>query len=222
MTNNPDTVAKPVIALEARHADAGRLFSPSAARNRDPIGDLLASLLPPGARVLEIGSGTGEHAVAVCQRRSDIVWQPSDPDARSRASQDAWAAEAAPNMLPALDLDLTRPGLAGRLDRFDALVCLNVIHIAPWTVAEAIADASLTCLREGGLVYLYGPYLEGAATAPSNLAFDRSLRSRNPLWGVRARSDVEALFSAAGWAPPECHEMPANNLSLVFRRRSST
>lgn len=209
------------IALEARLADAARLFSPSAARNRDPIGDQLAGLLPQGARVLEIGSGTGEHAVAVCQRRPDIVWQPSDPDAASRASQNAWAAEAAPNMLPALDLDLTRPGAAEQLARFDALVCLNVIHIAPWAVAEAMASASQTLIEADGLVYLYGPYLEGEATAPSNLEFDRSLKARNPAWGVRARPDVEALFMASGWTQPQRHEMPANNLSLVFRRRSS-
>jgi SAM-dependent methyltransferase len=218
MTETPTTE----IALEQRQADAARLFSPSAARNRDAIGDLLAAVLPQGARVLEIGSGTGEHAVAVCMRRPDIVWQPSDPDARSRASQNAWAAEAAPNMLPALDLDLTRAGRDAALGRFDALVCLNVIHIAPWAVAEAIAGASVTCVEPGGLIYLYGPYLEGEATAPSNLEFDRSLKSRNPQWGVRTRSDVEALFAAAGWAKPERHEMPANNLSLVFRHRSST
>lgn len=211
----------PEIALEARQAEAARLFSPSAARNRDAIGDLLAGLLPQGARVLEIGSGTGEHGVAVCQRRPDIIWQPSDPDARSRASQDAWAAEAAPNMLPALDLDLIRPDAQAVLGRYDALVCLNVIHIAPWAVAEAIAAASQALVEAGGLVYLYGPYLEGAATAASNLDFDRSLKSRNPLWGVRARSDVEALFAASGWAQPERREMPANNLSLIFRRRST-
>tara|TARA_R110000868_G_scaffold108842_3_gene296779 strand:+ start:4744 stop:5400 length:657 start_codon:yes stop_codon:yes gene_type:complete len=218
MTKTPTTE----IALEQRQADAARLFSPSAARNRDAIGDLLAAVLPQGARVLEFGSGTGEHAVAVCTRRPDIVWQPSDPDARSRASQNAWAAEAAPNMLPALDLDLTRAGWDAALGRFDALVCLNVIHIAPWAVAEAIAAASATCLEPGGLIYLYGPYLEGEATAPSNLEFDRSLKSRNPQWGVRGRSDVEALFATAGWAKPERHQMPANNLSLVFRHRSST
>ncbi|WP_417468911.1 DUF938 domain-containing protein [Maricaulis sp.] len=208
------------IALEARQTEAARLFSPSAARNRDAIGDMLAKLLPQGARVLEIGSGTGEHAVAVCQRRPDIDWQPSDPDPASRASQDAWAADAAPNMRPSIDLDLTRPGWLDGLDMFDAIVCVNVIHIAPWSVAEALANASRDRVVAGGLVYLYGPYLEGEATAPSNLDFDRSLRSRNPAWGVRARSDVEALFAAAGLAAPDRHVMPANNLSLVFHSRS--
>lgn len=211
-------VSDKAITLEPRRADAARLFSPSAARNRDVIAERLAALLPSGARVLEIGSGTGEHAVAVCQRRSDIVWQPSDPDAASRASQDAWAAEASPNMRAALDLDLTREGAAERLGRFDALVCLNVIHIAPWGVAEAIAAASATLVEPDGLVFLYGPYLEGRTTAPSNLDFDRSLKSRNPAWGVRDRRAVETLFAAAGWARSERHEMPANNLSLVFRR----
>ena len=210
----------PEIALEARQADAARLFSPSAARNRDAIGDILAKLLPQRARVLEIGSGTGEHAVAVCQRRPDLDWQPSDPDPASRASQDAWAAHAALNMRPSIDLDLTRPGWLEGLDVFDAIVCVNVIHIAPWSVAETLASASHDRVVGGGLVYLYGPYLEGEATAPSNLDFDRSLRSRNPAWGVRARTDVEALFAAAGWAMPERHAMPANNLSLVFRFRS--
>ncbi|MHA6288283.1 DUF938 domain-containing protein [Maricaulis sp. CAU 1757] len=206
------------IALEDRQSTGDRLYSPSAARNREAIAGILAARLPENARVLEIGSGTGEHAVQVCRARSDIRWQPSDPDATSRASQAAWASEAGGRMTPPLDIDLTRADACADLGRIDALVCINVIHISPWTVAKALAGLARSHLEPGGLVYLYGPYKEGTATAASNLDFDRSLRSRNPDWGVRNRSDVEALFRAAGLDGPERIEMPANNLSLIFTK----
>lgn len=209
------------IAFETRHGDAARLHSPSAARNRDAVGDLLAKLLPVGGEVLEIGSGTGEHAVAACRRRPDISWQPSDRDAASRDSQDAWAAQSGAAMRPALDLDLLAPDWDAGLGLYDALVCLNVIHIAPWAVAETLARVATQHVSPGGFVFLYGPFLEGDATAQSNLAFDQSLRSRDPAWGVRSLREVEALFAGTGWLRHERHEMPANNLSLVFRHRSA-
>lgn len=204
------------VAMEDRKREDGRLYSPSASRNRGAIADVLGRVLPANARVLEIGSGTGEHAVAVCQARPDISWQPSDPDAVSRASQAAWARDVGAAMAPPLDLDLLAGDAADAVAPFDALVCMNVIHIAPWAVAENLAKLAAKRLQPGGRVMLYGPYKEGAATAPSNLEFDASLKSRNPAWGVRDLDSVIALFGAAGFALDERVDMPANNRVLVF------
>ncbi|MBI75130.1 MAG: hypothetical protein CMH94_05960 [Oceanicaulis sp.] len=210
------------IALETRDSDAGRLMSPSAARNRTPIAGMLAGILPENAQVLEIGSGTGEHAVAACLQRPDICWQPSDPDARSRSSQAAWASEADGRISAPLALDLRDPDWFAAAGAADALVCINVIHISPWIVTEHLAAGAAALLEAGGPVYLYGPYREGEATAPSNLEFDRSLKSRNPDWGVRALSDVVAVFDRAGFDLESRTGMPANNLSLVFRKREAS
>ena len=206
------------VALESRRPDAGRLHSPSAGRNAAAIAAVLAEHLPEGAVVQEIGSGTGEHAVAACAARADITWRPSDPNAESRLSQAAWAVEAggriaAPEMIDASDAAWAegRPG-------FDALVCMNVIHISPFAVTEGLAAGAASGLSANGLVYLYGPFQEGENTAPSNLAFDRNLKARDPRWGVRARLDVERVFAVQGFSLAHRIEMPANNLSLVFRR----
>lgn len=207
------------IALEDRANEQGRLYSPSAARNRDAIAAVLARVLPTGASVLEIGSGTGEHAVAACQARPDLSWQPSDPDAASRDSQASWAGEAGGSILSPLEIDLLRPHTLAGIDGFDALVCMNVIHIAPWAVAEALAALAQDRLRPGGQVVLYGPYLLGDATAPSNLAFDASLKSRNPEWGVRSMDTVVALLASHSLSLIERADMPANNLMLIFQRR---
>ncbi len=216
MTNSSQ---KP-IALEERTASDDRLHSPSSARNTQPIADILGRILPQGGHVLEIGSGTGQHAAGVCEARSDLTWQPSDPDARSRQSQNAWGRTAEGRIRPSIDLDLTVPSWADPIAPADALVCINVIHIAPWEVAEALAGYAGESLPEHGLVFLYGPFKEGDKTAESNLAFDASLRGRNADWGVRHLHDVEALFSAVGLPLADRIDMPANNLSLVFRKRS--
>lgn len=212
---------KPPIALEERDIRDGRLVSPSAGRNRSHIAGVLAERLPHGAQVLEIGSGTGEHALAVCEARADVFWQPSDPDAASRASQSAWAQECPGRIADPLNLDLTQPAWFKPLGAVDALVCINVIHIAPWSVAEGLAAGARALLKPGGLVYLYGPYQLGESTAPSNLDFDRSLRQRNPDWGVRDLTAVETLLARNGFALEAQIDMPANNLSLVFRERSA-
>lgn len=213
----PDTP----IALETRTSDAARLMSPSTARNREAIAAVLAPVLPEAARVLEIGSGTGEHAVTLCAARPDILWQPSDPDARSRESQNAWATDTAGRMLASLELNLLQPGWTDQVAPTDAVVCINVIHISPWTVAENLASGAARLLRPGQPVFLYGPYKLGADTAPSNLDFDQSLKSRNPTWGVRELDDVIALFDAAGFDLARQEAMPANNLSLVFIKRDA-
>ncbi|WP_203294257.1 DUF938 domain-containing protein [Maricaulis parjimensis] len=209
------------IALEQRAEDGGRLFSPSAARNRAAIADVLDVVLPRNARVLEIGSGTGEHAVAACEQRTDIFWQPSDPDESSRASQAAWADAAQGRIAPPLALDLTQDDWWDGVPACDALVCMNVIHISPWKVAQNLAAGGAALLQPGQRVFLYGPYKEGRKTAPSNLDFDASLQSRNPDWGVRELDSVIALFEAAGFVLERRIDMPANNLSLVFEKAGS-
>jgi len=215
MTQPPDTP----IAMEDRLLDEGRLYSPSVARNREFITDILKTRLPDQARVLEIGSGTGEHGTAMCKARPDIRWQPSDPDERSRQSQRAWSRQVADSMLAPLALDLLKPDWFIHVQPFNAMVCMNVIHISPWAVAEGLMAGASARLEMEGLIYLYGPFKEEAATAPSNDAFDQSLKARNPEWGVRELKDVLALFEAGGFDLEERIDMPSNNLSLVFRHR---
>jgi len=201
----------------------GRLHAPATRRNRAAIAEVLAGWLPaqvsPGATVLEIASGTGEHAVYLAQRFPDLVWQPSDPDATNRRSIDAYrAAEGQANLKAPLDLDATAP--AWPLDGpVDAVVCCNMIHIAPWAAAEGLFAGAARHLKRGGGLYLYGPFKRGGRhTAPSNEAFDASLRAQDPAWGVRDLEAVAALASAQGLASPRIAEMPANNLSLWFAR----
>ena len=212
------TPEKPEIALEKRHSEEARLFSSSTARNLPGIFDVLQPLLSQGARVLEIGSGTGEHGHAFCAARQDLDWQCSDPDDRSRESQAAWLEALEGDCRNPIDLDLTKLGWFDGVAGFDALVCVNVIHISPWAVARGLAAGARAMLAPGGLVFLYGPYMEGERTAESNRAFDQSLKSRNPEWGVRTLDSVERVFADCGFKLCQRVEMPANNLSLVFRR----
>lgn len=210
----------PPIALEDRHDDGGRLSSPSAGRNREVIAQTLAGLLPQGARVLEIASGTGEHALACVTARPDLRWQPSEPDARSRVSIDDWARDADGRIAPALQLDVLAKGWWQSVtEPVEAIFCANMIHIAPWAASEGLVEGAGALLADGGLLVLYGPFLEGDATAPSNLAFDESLKARNPGWGVRALDTVTALAEAHGFTADQRIAMPANNLVVVFRRR---
>ena len=209
------------IALEERARSEARLSSPSAGRNKSVIADALATLLPQGARVLEIASGTGEHALACVTARPDLVWTPSDPDAASRASIESWAREADGRIEPALALDMTRTGWTDGLEPVDAVFCANMIHIAPWAAAEGLFAGAAALVRPDGAVHLYGPFKEGQATAPSNLDFDASLKARDPAWGVRERAAVEALAARHGFEPADRMETPANNLLLSFRRAGS-
>lgn len=199
-------------------ASDARQFSPSAARNRGPILDVLKRVLPQKGLILEIASGTGEHAMHFARHLPGLTWQPSDPDADARASIAAWIeAEPLANVLPPLPLDVTSP--AWPVEHADAMVCLNMIHIAPWTAAEALLRGAARLLSGGGVLYLYGPYKkDGRHTAPSNAAFDDDLRRRNPAWGVRDLADVENVAIAHGLRLRETVAMPANNLSVVFAR----
>lgn len=197
-------------------AHDARQFSPSTARNRDPILDVLRQALPPSGLVLEIASGTGEHAVHFAAHLPKLEWQPSDADAEARRSIAAWRAAAAlPNLRPPLVLDVTvEPWPVARAD---AIVCINMIHIAPWSAAEALARGAARTLPRGGVLFLYGPYRrEGRHTAPSNEAFDRDLKQRNSKWGVRDLEDVLKLAARNGLSMHRILEMPANNLSIVL------
>ncbi len=196
-----------------------RRQAPAAARNRDPILEVLRRHLPAEGLVLEIASGSGEHALHFAEGLPGLVFQPSDPDPVARASIDDWASTAGlDNLRPAILLDATSQSWP--IERADAVVCLNMIHIAPWQAAVGLIAGAARLLPRDGVLYLYGPYRrEGRATAPSNEAFDRDLRRRNPAWGVRDLEAVTAQAEAQGLAPPEIVEMPANNLSLVFVRR---
>lgn len=195
-----------------------RRFSPSVARNRDAILARLRDVLPPAGLLLEVASGGGEHAVHFAAALPGLVFQPSDPAPASRASIDAWAAAAGlANLRPALALDAVSPDWP--VAAADAVLCINMIHIAPWAAAVGLVAGAARLLSAGGLLYLYGPFRRaGRHTAPSNDAFDRDLRESNAEWGVRDLEAVTALAAACGFAAPEVIDMPANNLSLAFRR----
>ncbi|AZG15849.1 DUF938 domain-containing protein [Cupriavidus pauculus] len=195
-----------------------RRMAPATERNREPILAVLRDVLPPRGTVLEIASGTGQHAVHFATALPGLTWQPSDPDATHRESIAAWTAHAqAANVLPPLALDVRQEPWG--IDRVDAIVCINMIHIAPWAAAEALFAGAGMRLGAGGILYLYGPYRrDGAHTAPSNEAFDRQLRAADAAWGVRDMADVMALGAAQGLVCDAPLPMPANNFSLVFRK----
>jgi len=208
-----------VIANEPWAADsADRRCSPSAARNREPILDVLRRALPRSGTVLEIASGTGEHAVHFAAALPDLTWQPTDPDVDSRRSIAAWRAEAKlPNLRPPLPLDVTHADWP--VARADAIVCINMIHISPWTATLALMAGAGRLLSAGSPLFLYGPFRRaGVPTAPGNEAFDASLRSRDPAWGLRDLDEVAAVAQASGLLLRDVIPMPANNLSALFER----
>jgi hypothetical protein len=195
-----------------------RLFAPATQRNRQPILEVLSRVLPADGLVLEVASGSGEHAVWFAQQLRPLVWQPSDPDPLMRQSIAAHAAGAGiKTLMPPLDLDAT--GTSWPIERADGVICINMIHIAPWAAAEGMMSGAGAILPAGGVLCLYGPFKRGGQhTAPSNASFDQGLRAQNPSWGVRDLEAVSDLAAAQGLALEEAVEMPANNLTLVFRR----
>ncbi|APA87498.1 DUF938 domain-containing protein [Paraburkholderia sprentiae WSM5005] len=197
-----------------------RQHSPSAERNREPILAVLRDALPAGGHVLEIASGTGEHAIWFAGALPGLDWQPSDADAAARASIAAWTAHTGlANVRAPLALDVHQADWG--VDALDAVVCINMIHISPWSAAQALFDGAGRRLVDGGVLFLYGPYRRGGAqTAPSNEAFDQWLKSRDPEWGVRDMEAVVALGDAAGLTCERVVAMPANNFSLVFIKRA--
>ena len=199
--------------------DDARLFAPAVARNRAPIVAVLERVLPCQGLVLEVASGSGEHAAYFARAMSRLRWQPSDADPRARASIAAFCAEAGlPNLLPPLDLDAA--AATWPIEAAAAVICVNMIHIAPWSAARGLMAGAARLLPPKAVLFLYGPYKEaGRHTAASNEAFDADLRARDPRWGVRDLEEVAALARRHGFAHEESVVMPANNRSLVFRRR---
>lgn len=207
-------------------ASDGRLDAPAFHRNHDAIWSAVESFLnEKTGHVLELGSGTGQHAVDFARRSPRLVWWPSDIVASHLDSIAAWQRDAGlPNLRKAqridlMDSDWTWVGDT-EADQLTAILCINVLHISPWRVAQNLFAGAARTLRDGGHLFLYGPYKRGGEhTAPSNAAFDESLRARNPDWGVRDVGDVTALAHDHGLISGKIAEMPANNLVLAFERR---
>jgi SAM-dependent methyltransferase len=196
-----------------------RLHSPAAERNRGPILAELLRLLPAQGALLEVASGTGQHAAHCAAALPGWTWWPSDPEPRSRESVAAWCAGLA-NVLPPLALDVLAEPWPGVPDRLDAVYCANMLHISPWATCAALMRGAAGRLRAGGWLLLYGPFLvEGEPTAPGNQAFDADLRQRDPCWGLRRLGVVAAEALAVGLVLKERIGMPANNLLLVFERQ---
>jgi cyclopropane fatty-acyl-phospholipid synthase-like methyltransferase len=195
-----------------------RMFAPATQRNREPILAVARKHFPKAGTVLEVGAGSGEHAVFLAGHFGGLRWHPTDPDADARASIDAWREHThAENVAAAAELDVCSD--TWPLERADVIVNVNMIHIAPWRACVGLMRGAGRCLSAGGLLMMYGPYMiDGAHTAPSNEAFDQSLRSRNPDWGVRDLREVVAEAEGNGLQLTERIAMPANNFTLVFRR----
>ena len=200
-------------AMPPRHA-------PATARNRQPILDVLKQILPARGTLLEVASGTGEHAAFIAPRLGEgILWQPTDASLDALADIDAHAARAGwPHIRPTLLLDASQP--VWPIAYADAILCCNMIHIAPWAAAEGLMSGAARILPPRAPLILYGPYKRhGAHTSPSNAEFDASLRERDRRWGVRCLdTELQPLASRHGFRPADVHPMPSNNLIVVFRR----
>ena len=192
--------------------------APAADRNKGAILDVLRQVLPDRGQVLEIASGTGQHVVHFAAALSALSWQPSDPDSANRESIAAYvSASGLKNAAVPVALDACDP--IWPVDSADAVVCINMIHIAPWAAAEGLFRGAARLLGDGEPLVLYGPFMRaGRHTAPSNEQFDASLKSRDEQWRVRDLDDVTALAQHHGFDPDRLVEMPANNITVVFRR----
>lgn len=195
-----------------------RRSAPHVARNAEPIAEVLGEILPPRGLVLEVASGTGEHAVHFARRFPKLLWQPSDPEPAALRSIEAWRAEAGLfNLLPAVSLD-TRAA-EWPVERADAILAINLLHISPWRATEGLMRGAGRLLEAGAPLYIYGAFRRvGTETALSNEAFDADLKARNPEWGLRDLESVAEAAAAHGLALERVVEMPANNISLIFRK----
>jgi SAM-dependent methyltransferase len=202
-----------------RPTDPAARFAPATARNREPILEVLRDRLPPSGLVVEVAAGTGEHAVWFAGGLPGLTWLPTDRAPDGLASIAAWREAAGlPNLLPPATLDAADPS-SWPVEQADAVVCINMLHISPWAAAEGLFTGAARVTTAGGVLFLYGPFIEpDVATAPSNLAFDRDLKSRDPAWGLRNLDVVTALAKRHSFVREARIAMPANNLSVVFRR----
>ncbi len=199
-------------------AAGARRSAPAALRNREPIAEVLAEWLPERGLVLEIASGTGEHAVYFAERFPTLDWQPSDIHPDALTSIAAWRETAAlPNLREPLRVDAASPDWP--IDSADAVLSINMVHISPWTSALGLLDGAARLLSAGSPLILYGPWLkDGLETAPSNLEFDADLRRRDPAWGLRHVDDFAAAAEPRGFALAQVRPMPANNLMMLWRK----
>ncbi|MEH2364503.1 DUF938 domain-containing protein [Nostoc sp.] len=208
-----------------------RQYAPATQRNSEPIIEVLLQVLPKSGTILEIASGTGEHAVFFAPKLSPRSWLPTDVNPQLRASITAWAEHFGySNLYPPLELDVRQAVWAVENRVFDwlnrepivAIVNINMIHISPWSACLGLMAGAGRILPAGGILYLYGPFKQGGEhTAASNAAFDESLRAQNPEWGVRNLDDVVAVASAQNLTFKQTYQMPANNLSVVFERSAN-
>jgi Protein of unknown function (DUF938) len=197
-----------------------RRYAPATERNREPILAILQQVLPPTGTILEISSGTGEHGVFMVPQLAPRHWLPSDPNPEARASIAAWQQSApCDNMYPPIDLDASSEGwLVESKEPITAIVNINMIHIAPKAAYLGLFAGAQRTLSEGGILYLYGPFKQGGVhTAPSNAAFDESLRSQNPAWGIRDLEEIITVAASHQLELQQVYPMPANNLSVVFK-----
>jgi hypothetical protein len=195
-----------------------RRSAPHVARNAEPIAEVLREVLPERGLVLEVASGSGEHALAFARAFPKLLWQPSDPEPAALRSIEAWRGEAVLfNLLPPVALDAR--AAEWPVIQADAVLCINMVHISPWAATVGLMRGAARLLEAGAPLYLYGPYRQaGVETAPSNEAFDESLRARDPEWGVRDLEAVAAEAEGRGFRLDGVTPMPANNLSVVFRK----
>lgn len=197
-----------------------RRHAPATERNREPIGDQLASILPEKGLILEIASGSGEHALHFAQRFPALDWQPSDPDPDALNSIAAWRESdgaGLANLKQPVQIDAASADWP--IERADAVLCVNMVHISPWEATEGLFAGAARVLPPGAPLVIYGPFFAAdIETAPSNFAFDRSLQLRDPRWGLRDLADVDALAARTGFERKARHELPANNLLLEYRR----
>lgn len=212
MTSNSDP--KPWLGSEPG-AEAKK-HAPATLRNRDAIAGVLTRILPSSGTVLEIASGSGEHILHFAKALPGLNWQPSDPDRTCRASIRAWSNESQhPNVADPVDLDASAS--LWPVKDVAAILCINMIHISPWAATKGLLAGAGQLLAPRAPLYLYGPFhMADRTTAPSNKAFDQSLRSRNPEWGLRNLAEVETEARAHGFSLDETVDMPANNLSVIL------